>query len=60
MHLEIVARQDAAAPTLVLSSGLGGVAVFWQPQLAALSACYRVVIYDQRGTDLNAQPLPAD
>ena len=59
MHLEILGRQDPAAPTLVLASGLGGVAGFWQPQLAALSACYRVVVYDQRGTGRSAQPLPA-
>ena len=60
MHLEILGRQDLAAPTLVLASGLGGVAGFWQPQLAALSARYRVVVYDQRGTGRSAQPLPAD
>lgn len=60
MHLEITGRQDSAAPTLVLSSGLGGVTGFWQPQLAALNAGYRVVRYDQRGTGRSAQPLPAD
>ncbi|HCX00244.1 MAG TPA: pyrimidine utilization protein D [Pantoea sp.] len=60
MHLEIVGRQDSAAPTLVLASGLGGVAAFWQPQLAALSARYRIVLYDQRGTGRSAETLPVD
>lgn len=60
MHLDILGLQDNDAPTLVLSSGLGGVASFWQPQLAALTARYRVVVYDQRGTGRSAQTLPED
>ena len=35
---------------LILVSGLNGVARYWQPQLAAFSAHYRVITYDQRGT----------
>ena len=35
---------------LILVSGLNGVARYWQPQLAAFSARYQVVTYDQRGT----------
>jgi aminoacrylate hydrolase len=35
---------------LILVSGLNGVARYWQPQLAAFSARYRVITYDQRGT----------
>jgi aminoacrylate hydrolase len=34
---------------LILVSGLSGVARYWEPQLAAFSACYRVITYDQRG-----------
>ncbi|MSE15887.1 alpha/beta fold hydrolase, partial [Pantoea agglomerans] len=58
MQLDILGLQNPDAPTLVLSAGLGGVAGFWQPQLAALTARYRVVIYDQRGTGRSADSLP--
>ena len=58
MHYEIHGRADPAAETIILSAGLGGAGAFWQPQLAALGAAYRVVLYDQRGTGRNAEPLP--
>lgn len=60
MQLDILGLQDPDAPTLVLASGLGGVAGFWQPQLAALTARYRVVLYDQRGTGRSSDHLPDD
>ncbi|NIF20626.1 pyrimidine utilization protein D [Candidatus Pantoea multigeneris] len=58
MHIEIHGLQAIDAPTLVLSSGLGGVSGFWQPQLAVLCERYRVVLYDQRGTGRSAEAIP--
>lgn len=60
MYHEILGRQDAAAPTLVLSSGLGGSARFWGPQLAALTDDYRVVVYDQSGSGRSPATLADD
>jgi aminoacrylate hydrolase len=38
------------APSVLLSSGLGGTAGFWQPQMSALlGAGYRVITYDVQG-----------
>ncbi|MFH0134621.1 pyrimidine utilization protein D [Variovorax sp. VaC1] len=58
LHCEVHGPSDAAA-TVLLSSGLGGSAGFWQPQLGALvDAGYRVVAYDQRGTGRSPAALP--
>ncbi|WP_420992979.1 pyrimidine utilization protein D [Cupriavidus sp. 30B13] len=52
---------DAGAPTVLLSSGLGGAAAYWRAQIAGLvEAGYRVLAYDQRGTGRSAGALPAD
>ena len=60
LHYEVHGPSDAAA-TVLLSSGLGGSAGFWQPQLGALvDAGHRVIAYDQRGTGRSPGTLPED
>lgn len=58
MHYVIQGRSEEAAPTILLSAGLGGLGGYWKPQLAALGEQYRVVIYDHRGTGMNWEELP--
>ncbi|MDD1500706.1 pyrimidine utilization protein D [Agrobacterium sp. CNPSo 3708] len=60
MHFDLHGRQDADAPTIILSSGLGGSASYWAPQLAALSDDYRIVSYDHRGCGRTGGEVPAD
>jgi aminoacrylate hydrolase len=60
MRYEITGRTDGNASTVVLSAGLGGLGHFWRPQIEALGAYHRVVLYDQRGTGANAGQLPED
>lgn len=40
---------DPAAPALILSNSLGTTLEMWAPQVAALSARYRLIRYDTRG-----------
>ncbi|WP_428486551.1 pyrimidine utilization protein D [Rhodopila sp.] len=60
MHYEVHGRTDPAAPVVLLSSGLGGVAHYWTPQLPALARTFRVITYDQRGTGRSSDSLPQD
>ncbi|MBC2680224.1 pyrimidine utilization protein D [Pseudomonas baltica] len=58
MHHSIQGRQDPSAPTLLLSSGLGGSAGFWAGDLALLGEHFRVVTYDHAGTGRSPAQLP--
>ena len=57
MHYEIHGRTDDA-PTVVLSSGLGGAAHYWAPQIPALAKHFRVIAYDQHGTGRSGGSVP--
>lgn len=60
MQIELTQAPFPNAPTLLLIAGLGGMGSYWLPQRAALAEHYQLVVYDQRGTGVNMQPLPSD
>jgi aminoacrylate hydrolase len=60
MHYDVLGCTHDKAPTVLLSAGLGGLGHFWRPQMEALGAHHRVIVYDQRGTGANASELPND
>jgi len=59
MYYKVLGKDTPDADTLVLSSGLGGVHGFWQPQLAMLAEHFRVMVYDQHGTGASQGTVPA-
>lgn len=59
MYYQITGTDAADAPLVVMSSGLGGSADYWTPQLAALQSNHRVLVYDHLGTGRSPSKLPA-
>ena len=56
LYYELHGSEDA--PSLILSSGLGGSASYWKPNIAALAEHFRVIAYDHRGTGRSDRALP--
>lgn len=51
VHFDVRGLREPDAPTIILSSGLGGSAAYWGPQLGFLEERFRVVVYDHFGTN---------
>ena len=58
MSLFIYPAARADTPYVVLSSGLGGHASFWNPQIETLQQYFHVVTYDQEGCHSDSELLP--
>lgn len=60
MHYDIHGLTAPDAPTILLSSGLGGSGAYWTPQIAALAEKFRVITYDHRGCGRTGGTVPED
>lgn len=58
MYYELHGRTEPDAPTVLLSSGLGGAAHYWAQQFRTLANDFRVIAYDQTGTGQTGGKLP--
>lgn len=58
MHYDIHGLTAPDAPTILLSSGLGGSGAYWTPQIAALAEHFRVITYDHRGCGKTGGVVP--
>ncbi|MGQ8364573.1 pyrimidine utilization protein D [Glaciecola sp. 1036] len=60
MYFEWHGVNDPKAPVLAFSSGLGGSANFWKPQLDSFKSRFRILLYDHLGTGRSPAKLPSD
>ncbi|MBT9372073.1 pyrimidine utilization protein D [Rhizobium sp. CSW-27] len=60
MHYDIHGLTAPDAPTILLSSGLGGSGAYWTPQIAALAERFRVITYDHRGCGRTGGTVPEE
>ena len=60
MFYEVVGLQDSTAPTVVLSSGLGGSGRFWETLIPVLESTWRIIVHDHNGTGRSPASLPND
>jgi aminoacrylate hydrolase len=60
MHYDIHGLTSPDAPTILLSSGLGGSGAYWTPQIPALSEQFRVITYDHRGCGKTGGVVPEE
>ncbi len=58
VHFDVHGLREPDAPTIILSSGLGGSGSYWGPQLDFLNERFRVVVYDHFGTNRSSGDIP--
>ena len=56
---ELAVHVDGQGPDVMLVTGLGGTAAFWDPVVAPLAKSFRLIRYDQRGIGASSRGTAA-